>query len=98
MKDRLWGTAGPPPLVLDPGLRGVPNAEDPGVIVIRKMDDRAQVLEALLADGTSRDREIAGLVLAGEYDRAEIRNMVGSSTLQSFERKAQRMREKISFS
>ncbi len=99
MKDRLWWPkSGEVPLSLDPELGGVPHAEDPGVIVARKMDDRAQVLEALLADGTSRDRQIAGLVLGGEYSRAEIRNMVGNSTLQSFERKAQRMREKISFS
>lgn len=98
MKDRLWGKLGELPLVLDPGLWGVPDSEDPGVIVARKMDDRAQVLEALLSDGTARDRKIAGLVLCGEYSRAEIRNEVGNSDLQSFERKAQRMRKQISFS
>jgi hypothetical protein len=57
-------------------------------------DDRVQILNLLLTDGTQRDKEIARLVLGGEHTRAEIRNMVGSSNLQSFERKAQRMREK----
>lgn len=98
MNDRLWWKKSQEaPLSLDPELSGLPEFEDPFAIVAREMeqgDDRVQILNLLLTDGTQRDKEIARLVLGGEHTRAEIRNMVGSSNLQSFERKAQRMREK----
>lgn len=101
MNDRLWWKKSQEvPLSLNSELGGLTEFEEPFAIVARKMkqgDDRVQILNLLLTNGTQRDKEIARLVLGGEHTRAEIRNMVGSSNLQSFERKAQRMREKEIF-
>jgi hypothetical protein len=98
MEDRLyWRSQGERPLYLEAEPWGLPESEDPCILVARQMDDRDQILETLLLNGTERDREIARLVRGGEHDRAEIRNRAGSSRLQAFERKAQRMRENGKF-
>jgi hypothetical protein len=57
------------------------------------IDDRNLILNNLMATGTPEDREIIGLIRSGNYDRADIRNMVGSPRLQAFERKVQRHRK-----
>jgi hypothetical protein len=59
MNDRLWWKKSKEaPLSLDPELGGLPEFEDPFAIVAREMeqgDDRVQILNLLLTDGTQCD-------------------------------------------
>lgn len=66
---------------------------DPEKFVVLRMDDRNQILDELLATGTSTDKEIVELIRHGGYDRADIRNMVGNSRFLAFERKIRRHRK-----
>lgn len=63
---------------------------DPARLVALGMDERKRILDELAAAGTTVDKEIIGLIRTGDYDRADIRNIVGSTKLQAFERKIQR--------
>ena len=63
---------------------------DPARAVSLGMDARNRILDELAATGTPADKEIVGLIQSGDYDRADIRNIVGSPRLQAFERKIQR--------
>jgi hypothetical protein len=67
--------------------------KEPGIVVVRTLDDRKQILDERFVSGSSRDREILRLIREGNYDRADIRNRVAITWLLSFERKAQRWRK-----
>lgn len=66
---------------------------DPARLAERGTYDRDLILDDLAVTGTSVDRDIIGLIRTGRYDRADIRNIVGSTRLQAFERKARRRTE-----
>jgi hypothetical protein len=104
MEDNIWGMANGKELVR-PGSTHLVYIEDqptddfaspelnPAQLIELMMDDRSLILDNLMATGTRADREIIGLIRSGNYDRADIRNKVGSSRLQAFERKVQRHRK-----
>jgi hypothetical protein len=103
MEDNVWGTTNGKELVR-PGSTRLVYIEDqpadnfgspelnPAQLIDLMMDDRNVILDNLMATGTPADREIIGLIRSGHYDRADIRNQVGSARLQAFERKVQRHR------
>lgn len=63
---------------------------DPARAAALRMDARNRILDELAETGTPADKEIVYLIRSGDYDRADIRNIVGSPRLQAFERKVQR--------
>jgi hypothetical protein len=96
LDDRLWWKAAEdwPMLAAEPDMLFADSfEEEPGIVVVRTLDDRKQILDELFVSGSSRDREIVRLIREGSYDRADIRNRVGNTRLLSFERKAQRWRK-----
>ncbi len=66
---------------------------DPAKLAERGTYDRDLILDELAATGTPTDKRIVALIRSGSYDRADIRNIVGSTRLQAFERKARRWAE-----
>ncbi len=104
MEDDIWGTCNGKELVRPRSDRLIYISEqatedfadsglDPAKLAERGMYDRDLILDELMATGTSVDKEIVGLIRTGKYDRADIRNIVGSTRLQAFERKVQRWTE-----
>ncbi len=105
MDDDIWGKArnldGERELVRPGGGRLIYIADratddfadsglDPAKLAEHGTYDRDLILDEIMATGTPVDREIVALIRTGRYDRADIRNLIGSTRLQAFERKVQR--------
>lgn len=107
MTDRIWWAEGEKEFDEDgvrfskPAMRAddtldlwLPHSPGPEDLAISSQpDERPQVLELLLLDGTPRDQEIVKLIRTGEHEFKDIAKSVGSTKMQSFQRKAQRWRE-----